>query len=102
MFPGQEQQFTLTLYTDAYVIRGRIASHQRRVTDILNSADREFVVLTDAVLDEYGAHGGTSKADFAQVNLDSVLFAMTYASVEPSPDMRTPKVQACALISTPP
>jgi hypothetical protein len=102
MFPGQEQQFTLTLYTDAYVIRGRVASHQRRVTDILNSADREFVVLTDAVLDEYGAHGGTSKADFAQVNLDSVLFAMAESPVEPIAEMRTPKVQEEALISIPP
>jgi hypothetical protein len=102
MFPGEEQQLTVTLHTDAFVIRGRVASRQRRVTDVLNNAERDFLVLTDVVLDEYGAHGGTSKADFAQVNLASVLFAIAEGSVESFPEMRTPKVQAEALISLPP
>ena len=102
MFPGEEQHLAVTLHTDAYVIRGQVASRQRRVTDILNNAERDFLVLTDVVLDEYGAHGGTSRADFAQVNLASVLFAIADAAVESFPEMRTPKVQEEALISLPP
>jgi hypothetical protein len=102
MFAGEEQQLAVTLHTDAFVIRGRVASRQRRVTDILNNAERDFLVLTDVVLDEYGAHGGTTKADFAQVNLASVLFAIADGSVDSFPEMRTPKVQAEALISLPP
>jgi hypothetical protein len=102
MFPTEDQPFALTLHTDAYVIRGKVATRQRRVTDILNNADRDFLVLTDVVLDEYGAHGSTTKADFAQVNLASVLFAIADTTVESAPDMRTPKVQAEALISLPP
>jgi uncharacterized protein DUF6812 len=102
MFSAQEPKVAVTLHTDAYVIRGQVASRQRRVTDILNDVDHDFLVLTDAVLDEYGAHGGTSRADFAQVNLASVLFAIADAPVESAPEMRTPKVQEEALISIPP
>jgi hypothetical protein len=102
MFPGEVQQQQLTLFTDAYVIRGRIATHQRRVTDILNNAERPFLVLTDVTVDEYGSHAGADRADFAQVNLASVLFATSESSFEPSPELRTPKVQEEALISIPP
>ncbi len=102
MFAAEEPKVAVTLHTDAYVIRGQVASRQRRITDILNENDRDFLVLTDAVLDEYGAHGGTTKADFAQVNLASVLFAIADAPTESSPEMRTPKVQEEALISIPP
>ncbi len=102
MFAAEEPHVALTLHTDAYVIRGQVASRHRRVTDVLNDTERDFLVLTDAVLDEYGAHGGTTKADFAQVNLASVLFAIADAPTESSPEMRTPKVQEEALISIPP
>jgi hypothetical protein len=102
MFAAEEPKVAVTLHTDAYVIRGQVTSRQRRVTDILNETDRDFLVLTDAILDEYGAHGGTTKADFAQVNLASVLFAIAEAATESFPEMRTPKVQEEALISIPP
>ena len=102
MFGAEEQKVALTLHTDAYVIRGQVPSRQRRVTDVLNDTDRDFLVLTDVVLDEYGAHGGTTKADFAQVNLGSVLFAISETAAESYPELRTPKVQEEALISIPP
>ena len=90
MFGAEEQKVALTLHTDAYVIRGQVPSRQRRVTDVLNDTDRDFLVLTDVVLDEYGAHGGTAKADFAQVNLASVLFAISETAAESYPELRTP------------
>lgn len=102
MFGAEESRVAITLHTDAYVIRGQVTSRQRRVTDVLNDTDRDFLVLTDVVLDEYGAHGGTTKADFAQVNLASVLFAISEAAAESYPELRTPKVQEEALISIPP
>jgi hypothetical protein len=102
MFSGEEQQQHLTVFTDAYVIRGRVATRQRRVTDILNHAEHEFLVLTDVVLDEHGARSGAERADYAQVNLASVLFATSDSPLEPSPDMRTPKIAEEALISIPP
>jgi hypothetical protein len=102
MFAAEEPKVAMTLHTDAYVIRGQVGSRQRRVTDILNDTDRDFLVLTDVVLDEYGAHGGTTKADFAQVNLASILFAIAEAAGESYAELRTPKVQEEALISIPP
>jgi hypothetical protein len=92
----------LTLYTDAFVIRGSIRTRQSRISDILNQADDEFLVLTDTVVDEFGARGLPVRSEYAQVNLGAVLFAVADTSVEPRPDLRTPKVPEQALISIPP
>lgn len=92
----------LTLYTDAFVIRGTIRTRQARISDILNQADDEFLVLSDAIVDEYGARSVATRTEFAQVNLAAVLFAVADTAVEARPDLRTPKVPEQALISIPP
>ena len=100
---GEEQRVALTLFTDAYVIRGHVNTRQRRVTDILNQADADFIVLTDVTMDEFGTRSTVAtKADYAQVNLGSVLFAVADSTVEAVPELRTPKVSEQALISVPP
>jgi hypothetical protein len=102
-FGGAERKVALTLFTDAYVIRGHVQTRQRRVSDILNQAEHNFVVLVDVVLDEYGSHGSTVRSDYAQINLGSVLFAVGEASdVGAIPEMHTPKIPEQALISIPP
>jgi hypothetical protein len=93
---------TLTLYTDAFVIKGSIRTRQGRISDILNQADEDFLVLTDTVVDEFGARGTPVRSEFAQVNLGAVLFAVADTVVEPRADLRTPKVPEQALISIPP
>jgi hypothetical protein len=103
MIGGSEpQRIALTLYTDAFVIRGTIRTRQRRITDILNLAEEPFLVVSDATVDEYGAHNIAVKTAYAQVNLGAVLFAVSDTSIEASPDLRTPKVPELALISIPP
>ena len=92
----------LTLYTDAFVIKGTIRSRQGRITDILNQADEGFLVLSDTFVDEYGSRGTPVRTEFAQVNLSAVLFAVADTRVEARPDLRTPKVPEEALISIPP
>lgn len=99
---GEPSLVALTLYTDAFVIRGTITTWQSRLTDIMNQADAEFLVLTDAVVDEYGARGTPVRTEYAQVNLGAVLFAVADATVEARPDLRTPKIPEQALISIPP
>jgi hypothetical protein len=99
---GSLHQIQLTLYTDAFVIAGSIQTRQRRVTDILNQADDPFLVLSDVTFDEFGPTGATVKAEFAQVNLASVLFAVAHDIVEAVPELRTPKMPEPALISIPP
>jgi hypothetical protein len=92
----------LTLYTDAFVVRGKIRTRQRRLTDILNLAEDPFLVISDATTDEYGSHGIATHTDYAQVNLGAVLFAVADGPIEARPDLRTPKVPEMALISIPP
>ena len=99
---GNFQQVRLTLYTDSFVVRGIIATRQRRVTDMLNLAEDRFLVLSDVATDEFGTRGESLRAEFAQVNLTSVLFAVVNESVAPAPELRTPKIPEEALISIPP
>jgi hypothetical protein len=103
MLMGAEPRLVaLTLYTDAFVIKGAVRTRQSRISDILNQADESFLVLADAVVDEYGSRGMPVRSEFAQVNLAAVLFAVAEEPVEPRPDLRTPKVPEQALISIPP
>jgi hypothetical protein len=99
---GEPPVVSLTLYTDAFIIRGTIVTRHRRVTDILNMAEDGFLVLGDVTSDEFGARGETIRAEFAQVNLAAVLFAVADTPVETPPELRTPKVSEQALISVPP
>ena len=99
---GAPNDVQLTLYTDALVIRGTVRTRQVRITDILNGADEDFLVLSDVVIDEFGSRELASKSEFAQVNLGAVLFAVADTAIEPRPDLRTPKVPEQAIISIPP
>ena len=99
---GELLTVELTLYTDAFVIRGKIRTRQRRLTDVLNLADDPFLVVAEATTDEYGSAGIAARNDFAQVNLGAVLFAVADSPIETRPDLRTPKVPEMALISIPP
>jgi hypothetical protein len=99
---AEEQRLAMTLYTDAFVIRGSMPTRQRRLSDVLNLADDDFLVLTDAVLQGLGPNGQQHTAPNAQVNLGAVLFAVTSESVEALPELRTPKVAETTLISIPP
>jgi hypothetical protein len=92
----------MILYTDAYIIRGTVATRHRRITDILNGAEHQFLVLEDATMDEFGSRELAQRTEYAQVNLGAVLFAVSAEPVEPLPELRTPKIPEQALISIPP
>ena len=44
---GRRQSVALTLFTDAFVIRGSLLTRQRRVTDMLNTPRSAFLVLSE-------------------------------------------------------
>ena len=92
----------MTLYTDAFVIRGTLPTRQRRLSDVLNFSEDDFLVLSNAVLQALGPRGGQYTAPNAQVNLAAVLFAVASDTVEVVPELRTPKVAETTLISIPP
>lgn len=99
---GAPPTVQLTLYTDAFIIRGSLVTRKRRITDILNQAEDRFLVLGGVTSDEFGSRGETIRAEFAQINLKSVLFAVADTVVETLPELRTPKVPEEAVISVPP
>ncbi len=99
---GDPLKVPLTLFTDAFVIKGTIRTRQGRVTDVLNLADEDFIILEDAVVDEFGSRAPAVRTEYAQVNLHAVLFVVSDTAVETRPDLRTPKVTEQALISIPP
>lgn len=99
---GEPATLSLTLYTDSFIVKGQLRSRQSRITDILNGADADFLVLSDAIVDEYGSRSVTTRSEYAQVNLDAVLFAVADTPVEARPDLRTQKVPEEAMISIPP
>ena len=96
------QAISVVMYTDAFVVHGRVETRQRRVTDLLNRAEEPFIVLSDVTFDEFGSRGTPIRAEYAQINLASVLFVVSDQSVEPLPELRTPKMAEQAVISVPP
>ena len=99
---GEQRTIGLTLYTDSHMIRASYATRQRRISDVLNEADTEFIVVHDAIFDEFGTVSTLLRSDYAQINLSSVLFAVANETIEPLPELRTPKVAERAMISIPP
>ncbi len=99
---SEEGRVELVLYTDALITRGFVRTSQHRVTDILNQAEDAFVILEEVTVDEYGERGTPVRADYAQVNLDTVLFAVASGEVPVMPELRTPKLAEEAIISVPP
>jgi hypothetical protein len=97
------QRLTLNLFTDAHVIHGFVETRLKRLSDVLNQAEHDFLVVGDATLEEFGTKGQpTLHAEFAQVNLNALLFAATDSIVEPQPEMRLVKSTEDALIVVPP
>jgi hypothetical protein len=97
-----ELALAVTLYTDSYVIHGTVTTRHRRVTDILNTAAEAFIVLSDVSMDEWGSTATPVRADYAQVNLAAVLFAVADEPVEPTPELRMVKIPEQAFITVPP
>lgn len=99
---GSPKAIPLTLYTEQFIVRGTVETRHHRVTDILNAAEQAFLVLEDVSLEQFGSNDLPLRAEFAQVNLSSILFAVALTTVEPMRELRTPKVAERALVSIPP
>jgi hypothetical protein len=92
----------LTLFTDSHVVRGDLRTRQRRLTDALNAPEASFLVLDDVVFEDFGARAVIERADYAQINLATILFAVADEAVEPTPELRMTKLAEKALVSVPP
>lgn len=99
---GPLRTVSLKMFTDAFTVKGRLETRHRRISDALNEAQAGFLVLSDVQFDEYRTASAVMRAEFAQVNLGSVLFVVSDEVVAPEPALATPKVSEEALISIPP
>lgn len=99
---GDSRPTLITLVTDTHIVRGTLLTRHRRITDMLNASDEDFLVLEQATFDEFGSTGIVMQTDYAQVNLGAVLFGVADEPVDPTPELRVPKVTERALISIPP
>ena len=97
--PGSQE---LVLYTDSHIVRGSLPTRFRRLTDLLNAPGEPFIVLEEVTFEEFGSRALIERAPFAQVNLSTVLFAMSDQEAPTSPEMRTLKSPREALIIIPP
>jgi hypothetical protein len=78
MFEGTtEHVMRLTIYTDSYVVRGGLRGGPSQLGDALNGARHEFLLLEGVKFEEFGSHALVEDVPYAQVNLDTVLFAVT-------------------------
>ena len=101
-FGGATRTLSITMYTDEFTIKGRLETSHRRVTDALNNATEGYIVLADATFDEHRSATSLLSAEFAQVNLASLLFVVSDEEVGADPALVSPRQAEEALISVPP
>jgi hypothetical protein len=76
----QHRSERVLIETDRYRIFGSLTlprdGYRSRMSDFLNSSDRDFISLTDVVMEAVGGDGSTSKHDYIAVARRHIVFAM--------------------------
>jgi Family of unknown function (DUF6812) len=76
----QQRSERVLLETDRYRIFGTLSlprdGYRSRLSDFLNASDRDFISLTDVVMEAVGGDGSTSRHDFITVARSHIVFAM--------------------------
>src|SRR4051794_28276414 len=76
----QQRSERVLLETDRYRIFGTLSlprdGYRSRLSDFLNASDRDFISLTDVVMEAVGGDGSTSSHDFITVSRRHIVFAM--------------------------
>jgi hypothetical protein len=79
----------LTLATPALVIEGTLHTRLRRLSDVLNEAGTEHLILSDARVMELGSRRVVAGPGVVRVQLNDVLFAHRNAPVDAGAEMWT-------------
>src|SRR6266508_4216575 len=76
----QHRSERVLIETDRYRIFGTLTlprdGYRSRVSDFLNASDRDFISLTDVVMEAVGGDGSTSRHEFIAVGRGHIVFAM--------------------------
>src|SRR5439155_18163001 len=89
------------LFTDRYVVRGRIATTKEKLVETLNSSG-DFLTVEDVFFDEFDSREGVGQARFAQVNLSLVVLASPDEAAEPAAEAPASTSRDQVLIAVPP
>jgi hypothetical protein len=75
-----QQEKRVIIETDRHRLVGSIRlpvdSYRSRLSDFLNSAEREFIALTDVTLESLDRHGEVVSAPFVIVSRQHIVLAM--------------------------
>lgn len=76
----EHQEQRIVVETENYRITGTLRTprdgYRSRLTDFLNSADRNFLALTDVELEPLNGHGHPAQRSFIAVSLSQIVLAM--------------------------
>ena len=76
----QHRSERVLIETDRYRIFGSLTlprdGYRSRMSDFLNASDRDFISLTEVVMEAVGGDGSTSKHDYIAVARRHIVFAM--------------------------
>jgi hypothetical protein len=76
----QHRSQRVLVETDRYRIFGSLTlpreGYRSRMSDFLNSSDRDFISLTDVVMEAVGGDGSTSRHEYIAVARRHIVFAM--------------------------
>jgi hypothetical protein len=76
----QHRSERVLVETDRYRIFGSLSlpreGYRSRMSDFLNSSDRDFISLTDVVMEAVGGDGSTSRHEYIAVARRHIVFAM--------------------------
>jgi len=101
-FALRSRDLSVTLFTDSQIIRATVPTHLRRLSDLLNSAEHDSIVVANPTIEEFGSRALPTTGEYAQVNLNALLFAVANEQIDPTPELRLQKSTERALIIVPP
>jgi hypothetical protein len=92
----------VTVYTDACVVKGSVAAGQSSLAGIFDGAEDDVLLLSDVTMDEYGSRTGAVRAEFGQINVATVLFAVAGTARDAAEEVLTATAPDQVLVSLPP
>ncbi len=95
-------EWPLTVVTDRLIIHGTVLTRVKRLTDMINDPNMDYLVLQDVTFTEVGSHRVIAAGGSGQVRMSDILFVHVAASTESNAGMRMPKQPVNATLIAPP
>src|SRR3954451_14516750 len=88
----QHRSERVLIETDRYRIFGSLTlprdGYRSRMSDFLNSSDRDFISLTDVIMEAVGGDGSRSNHEYIAVARNHIVFAMPVTEADADDEAR--------------